>query len=65
MRTKTLVTHLLKALQLPAQISVTHCRAHREQKDAVSNSDNPDTRTAKTYVKTWQTPNLESLLLIQ
>lgn len=58
-----MIAVLSEVLQLPAQISVSHCRAHTEQKDEVSKHNNLADRAAmasgsSTFkrINFWQRP---------
>lgn len=59
-----MIAVLSKASQLPAD-SIIHCSALTGQKDKVSEGNNFADRTAKAAIKTWKTPNIEALPLIQ
>lgn len=68
MRTKfshgKVIADLLKALQLPVQISVIHGRTHTGQKDEVSKGNNFADRAVKFALQTWQTHSFLLLLLV-
>lgn len=59
-----MIAVLSEVLQLPAQISVSHCRAHTEQRDEVSKHNNLADRAAMasgsstfdTRINFWQRP---------
>ena len=59
-----MIAVLSEVLQLPAQISVSHCRAHTEHKDEVSKHSNLADRAAvaagsstfNTRINFWQRP---------
>ena len=52
-----LIVDSSEALQLPAQISINHCRAHTGQKEEVAKGQDCLARAAKAAGKTWQTPD--------